>query len=107
MLRLTTTAALLALAASGCNKPPAPQSASHPPALDLVCQAEPPGITDDQVLADDASEAAGLGRPNEEAFNNAALISGRDCRDALGRVCHWHVNRGDKGVDCDKPTAAR
>jgi hypothetical protein len=97
-----TIAALLALAASACNNPPAPQSASHPPALDLTCQAEPPALTDTQVLADDASEAAGLGRPNEELFNNQALIAGRDCRDTLGRACHWHVERGDREVDCDK-----
>ena len=103
MPRLTMIAALLGLGVSGCNKPPAPQSASHPPAQDLVCQAEPAGITDAQVLADDASEAAGLGRPNEQAFNDQALIAGRDCRDALGRVCHWHLERGDKEVDCDKP----
>ena len=65
--------------------------------------AEPPALTDEQVIADDASEAAGLARPNDDQFNNQALIAGRDCRDALGRVCHWHVERGDKEVDCDKP----
>jgi hypothetical protein len=31
------------------------------------------------------------------------LIAGRDCRDSLGRVCRWQVERGDKEVDCDKP----
>jgi hypothetical protein len=71
--------------------------------LDLVCLAEPAGLTDEQVTADDASDAAGHGRPNEEAFNNAALLAGRDCRDTLGRTCRWHVQRGDKEVDCDKP----
>jgi hypothetical protein len=96
-------AASHALAVSGCNNPPAPQSASHPPALDLVCLAEPPSLTDDQVIADDASQAAGVGRPNEELFNNGVLIAGRDCRDTLNRSCHWHVTRGDKEVDCDKP----
>lgn len=103
MLKRTMIAALLALGASACNKPPAPQSASHPPALDLVCLAEPPALTDEQVIADDASEAAGLGRPNDERFNDQALIAGRDCRDTLGRVCRWHVERGDREVDCDKP----
>jgi hypothetical protein len=103
MLRPTMSAALLALAVSACNSPPAPQAASHPPALDLTCLAEPAGITDAQVVEDDASDAAGLGRPNEEAFNDRALIAGRDCRDSLGRVCRWQVERGDKEVDCDKP----
>ena len=103
MLRPIMIAALLGLGVSGCNRPPAPQAASHPPALDLTCSPEPTGITDAQVIADDASDAAGNGRPNEEAFNNATLIAGRNCRDALGRVCLWHVERGDKEVDCDRP----
>ena len=102
MQRPIMIAALLALAASACNNPPVPQSASHPPAADLICLAEPTGLTDEQVVADDATEAQGLGRPNEEAFNNGVLIAGRDCRDTLARSCRWHVERGDKEVDCDK-----
>jgi hypothetical protein len=55
------------------------------------------------VLSDVASEAAGMGRPNDEAFNDGTLIAGRDCRDTLKRACKWHVERGDRDVDCDKP----
>jgi hypothetical protein len=71
--------------------------------LDLVCQAEPAGLTDDQIVSDDVSEAAGLGRPYEQAFNDGILMVERDCRDTLHRACAWHVERGDKDVDCDKP----
>jgi hypothetical protein len=69
----------------------------------MVCLAEPAALTPEQIVADDASEGQGLGRPNEEAFNNTVLIAGRDCRDTLRRNCGWHVERGDKDVDCDKP----
>lgn len=103
MRRLTMTVALLALGASGCNNPPVPQSASHPVALDLVCLAEPPGLTDAEVAADDVSEAQGLGRPLEQQFNDSVLLAGRDCRDTLRRACQFHVDRGFKEVDCDKP----
>jgi hypothetical protein len=72
----------------------------------MVCLAEPSALTPEQIVADDATDAQGLGRPNEEAFNNGALISGRDCRDTLRRNCGWHVDRGDKDVDCDKPREA-
>jgi len=27
-------------------------------------------------------------------FDLAALLAGRACRDALARVCGWHVERG-------------
>ncbi len=30
------------------------------------------------------------------AFDRAALVAGRSCRDALGRVCAWHQARGLK-----------
>jgi hypothetical protein len=56
----------------------------------------------DQIVADDASDAAGLGRPNERAFNDGLLIVERDCHDTLHRNCVWHVERDDKDVDCDK-----
>lgn len=71
--------------------------------MDLTCLPEPTALTDEQVTADDASQAAGLGRPNEELFNDLGLIAGRDCRDTLHRTCVWHIERGDKEVDCDKP----
>jgi hypothetical protein len=101
MLRLTLTAALLALAACAHNKLPAPTEASHPPALDLTCLPEPKALTDEQVLADEQSDKAGLGRPNDEAFNDGTLIAGRSCRDALRRACQWHRARGDKALKCD------
>jgi hypothetical protein len=40
MVKRTLIAGLLFSAVSGCNNPPAPQSASHPPATDLTCQAK-------------------------------------------------------------------
>lgn len=64
---------------------------------------EAPALTDDQVIADDASNKAGLGTPNEQKQSLYNILSGRSCRDALHRVCAWHVERGDKEVDCDKP----
>jgi hypothetical protein len=103
MQKPTMIAALLALGVSGCNRPPAPQSASHPVALDLVCLAEPPALTDAEVAADDVSETQGLGRPLEQQFNDDVLLVGRDCRDTLRRACQWHKDRGFKEVDCDKP----
>jgi hypothetical protein len=30
----------------------------------------------------------------------AVLLAGRDCRDALARVCAWHVERGAEGLVC-------
>lgn len=101
MRKATTIAALLALGAFGCNRPPAPQTASHPPVLDLTCQIEPAGLTDEQVLSDTVSEAAGLGRPYEQAFNDGVLLAGRDCRDTLKRNCGWHQARGAQ-IDCDR-----
>jgi hypothetical protein len=69
----------------------------------MVCLAEPTALTAEQIVADDVTDAQGLGRPNEEAFNNSGLIAGRDCRDTLRRNCGWHAERGDRDVDCDKP----
>lgn len=31
------------------------------------------------------------------AFDRAALIAGRSCREALARVCAWHKMRGMEG----------
>jgi hypothetical protein len=39
----------------------------------------------------------------EAAFNDAVLLAGRGCRDALARVCRWHVERGmtlPAGIRC-------
>jgi hypothetical protein len=94
MLRPILTAALLFSAVSGCNKPPAPSTASSPPAIDLVCPAEPVALTDEQVIAD-------VDGSLERQFELDALIAGRACRDALHRVCEWHKARGSS-IDCDK-----
>jgi hypothetical protein len=40
----------------------------------------------------------------ENAFNDAVLLAGRGCRDALARVCRWHQTRG-AAVTC--PPAIR
>jgi hypothetical protein len=94
MLKLTLTAALLASASCAANRMPAPTAASHPPAIDLTCQAEPLALSDDQVIADADGSA-------EHAFDDAVLLAGRSCRDALRRVCEWHKARGDKDLKCD------
>lgn len=66
---------------------------SHPPVDDLRCQDEPRALTDAEVLADVDGKAEG-------EFNDKGLIAGRSCRDALGRVCRWHVERGMKIASC-------
>lgn len=66
---------------------------SHPPAADLRCKDEPAGLTDEQVIADTEGTA-------EDGFNDGVLIAGRSCRDALGRVCQWHRERGDPKLEC-------
>ena len=96
MLKRTLIAGLLFSAASGCNNPPAPQSASHPPAADLVCLDEAPALTDAEVQAD----VDGALERKQSLYN---IVAGRSCRDALHRVCAWHVERGDNDVNCDKP----
>ena len=93
-------AALLGSAVSGCNNPPAPQAASHPPALDLTCPDEPTALTDEQAGSDQ-------GEALEQDFNNRALLAGRACRDALGRVCRWHKERGMTDVTCPPAPGAR
>jgi hypothetical protein len=59
-----------------------------------VCQAEPPALTDEQVIADTDGAA-------DRAFNDQVLIAGRSCRDALRRVCQWHKARGAKELNCE------
>lgn len=95
MLKRTLIAALLFSGASGCNKPPAPATASSPPAIDLTCPAEPQALTDAQVIADTDGSL-------EQQFEIDAIMAGRACRDALHRVCMWHKERGAT-VDCDAP----
>jgi hypothetical protein len=92
-MRLTLSiAASLAIAVSGCNKPPVASAASHPPAADVTCPADPAALSDAQILAD----PGGL---LEAQFNDEALIAGWSCRDALARVCKWHKARGDVEVE--------
>lgn len=93
MRKARLIAALLGIAAYGCNKPPEPQTASHPPAIDLVCPVEPDALTDEQILND----PEGL---LEATFNDAVLLAGRACRDALKRSCEWHRDRGAK-INCE------
>jgi hypothetical protein len=59
-------------------------------------------LTDQQVFADAAAETQGLGTPNKDRQSAYNILAGRSCRDALRRVCNWHVERGDMEVDCDK-----
>ena len=86
-------AALLAIAASGCSKPPVATAGSHPPAEDLQCLAEPAAMTDAEVIADIDGRA-------DEAWNAMALIAGRSCRDTLARACLWHKLRGMRDAPC-------
>lgn len=62
---------------------------SHPAAIDLSCPAEP-DVPDGEMT-----------RALADEFNNASLIAGRACRDALRRVCEWHQARGQKDARCD------
>ena len=87
LFRCLTLAAAI-MTASACNRPPAPPAVQHPPAIDLACPAEPPAPGPD---------ATGIEALH---FDAAALLAGRACRDALGRVCRWHVERGLTGVTC-------
>lgn len=84
---LIPTAVLLAIAASGCSNRPVRVAASHPPASDLVCPDEPPALTDEQVRGDTEQLL-------EAQFDDAVLLAGRACRDALARIRAWHVARG-------------
>lgn len=94
--RILLSAALLATAACAHNRVPERQVVQHPPAADLTCPAEPPALTDEQIEGD----ANGV---LEDAFNDDVLLAGRGCRDALARVCRWHVERGlelPAGIRC-------
>lgn len=77
---------------SGCSKPPVRTVSDHPPVSDLVCLIEP-AVPDEVTLTVDPN--AGLN------FDKAALLAGRDCRDALKRVCGWHKDRGAQIVSCE------
>lgn len=85
--RLFLIVAALGLSASACSRSPARPVASHPPAADLSCPAEPDVPTD-------PTEASA------DAFDDAVLITGRACRDALVRVCQWHLARGMGDAPC-------
>lgn len=50
-------------------------------------------MTDEAVMAD-------LDGSAEQDWNGQVLIAGRSCRDALARICRWHVERGLRGVEC-------
>lgn len=83
------TLALLIMSASACNRPRERIVVQHPPAEDLICPAEP---------AVPVGEGA-----DYLAFDRDVLLAGRGCRDALARVCRWHVERGmvlPAGVRC-------
>lgn len=69
--------------------------ASHPPASDLTCSAEPAALT----LAEIDADTFGL---LDRKFTVDALLAGRSCRDALKRICEWHKARG-LVIDCTKP----
>jgi len=92
MRQRTLIAAWLFIAASGCSKPPVESAASHPPAMDLRCPAEPAALTREQVIADVDGSV-------EQQFTLDAIMAGRACRDALQRTCQWHKDRG-MDVDC-------
>jgi hypothetical protein len=64
----------------------------HPPVSDLVCLIEPAVQSEETLTVD---PAAGL------AFDQAVLLAGRDCRDALKRVCGWHKDRGAPIETCE------
>jgi hypothetical protein len=85
--RTKMIAALLIIAVSACNKPPAP-AVSRPPIADLNCPAEP------DVVASLAEDPSGL------LFDVAVRAAGQACRDALARVCRWHKERGATDVTC-------
>lgn len=98
-LTFLTIASVLSLSivASGCSKQPVRTVSSHPPASDLQCAAEPAALTDDQIMSDQFGDL-------ERQFTIDAIMAGRDCRDALARVCQWHKDRGDKDIkDCTAP----
>lgn len=87
--------AVLTTLASACSNKPVHTISSHPPVADLMCPAEP------AAPGDDATDAVSL------LFDSQVLIAGRECRDALARVCAWHVARGMTDARCDAAQGAR
>ena len=87
MRKLILIAALLGIGACAHNSQPVRLGVQHPIAEDLVCPAEPPALTDEQIAADPEGRL-------EDRFNTDVLLAGRACRDALARACRWHVERG-------------
>ncbi len=57
-----------------------------PPAEDLTCPAEP------TVPAEDATEN------DVWMWQMDVLLAGRDCRDAIARLCRWHQKFGFAGT---------
>jgi hypothetical protein len=88
-VRLALILALPTIVACQPSNPRA-VSASHPPAADLVCPAEP------DVAAMLSQDPTGL------QFDMAVREAGQGCREALARVCRWHKERG-ADVVCPKP----
>lgn len=57
--------------------------------------AEPAALSEAEIMADQFGD-------KERGFEINSIIAGRDCRDALKRVCLWHKERGMKDVDCNR-----
>lgn len=82
---------------SGCSNPRERLVVQHPPVNDLtvlrwaadvapgICTSEPP-VPSEEAL--DADPNAGL------VWDAEVRARGGACRDALERVCEWHVDRG-------------
>lgn len=89
LVQIPLLAALLIMSACGHNKPPV-ATVSHPPTVDLACPVEP------DIAVALAADPTGL------SWDVAVREAGQACRDALARVCRWHVARG-LDVSCPKP----
>jgi hypothetical protein len=76
------------MSVSGCGSDQTHPVVVHPPVEDLLCPAEP------LVNFDPTDELAGV------RYDESVRKSGQLCRDALGRVCRWHVAQGMTDVDC-------
>ena len=81
-LKILIILAASSLSLTACSDRPERLILQHPPAEDLTCPAEP------EVPGEGAAAAAYLD------FDRDVLLAGRGCRDALARVCRWHVERG-------------
>lgn len=77
--------AVLIMTVCGCSRTPARPELQHPPVSDLSCPAEP-GVP---VALDEISALR---------FDESVRVAGQLCRDALARVCAWHVDLGLKAA---------